>query len=227
METTNGLVQMHVRTIDEAIDTWKLLDNLTFDQALADDEKMDILMGDSQDFKLILEEINEPHRLMLGIINPDQADLLDRAIEDPEEIDATLPYQTVKFMKNLGFTVEKAVVTDRVGMTHRTILTLRKEDGTVTEMPLTLFDALVVAMVAKAPFYVREELLKVDRPDFAQSVPNAKIVLLRMMPLRALKREMDMAVRQEDYEYAEMIKREIATRKVDEEEEEEDNEEID
>ena len=74
---------------------------------------------------------------------------------------------------------------------------------------------------------MREELLKVDRPDFAQSVPNAKIVLLRMMPLRALKREMDMAVRQEDYEYAEMIKREIATRKVDEEEEEEDNEEID
>lgn len=53
METTNGLVQMHVRTIDEAIDTWKLLDNLTFDQALADDEKMDILMGDSQDFKLV------------------------------------------------------------------------------------------------------------------------------------------------------------------------------
>lgn len=227
METTNELVQMRVRTIDEAIDTWKLLDNLTFDQVLADDEKMDILMGDSQDFKLVLEEINEPHRLMLGIINPDQADLLDRAIEDPEEIDATLPYQTVKFMKNLGFTVEKAVVTDRVEMTHRTILTLRKEDGTVMEMPLTLFDALVVAMVAKAPFYVREELLKVERPDFAQSVPNAKIVLLRMMPLRALKREMDMAVRQEDYEYAEMIKREIATRKVDEEEEEEDNEEID
>ncbi|WP_304199224.1 DUF151 domain-containing protein [Phocaeicola plebeius] len=227
METTNELVQMRVRTIDEAINTWKLLDNLTFDQVLADDEKMDILMGDSQDFKLILEEINEPHRLMLGIINPDQADLLDRAIEDPEEIDATLPYQTVKFMKNLGFTVEKAVVTDRVEMTHRTILTLRKEDGTVMEMPLTLFDALVVAMVAKAPFYVREELLKVERPDFAQSVPNAKIVLLRMMPLRALKREMDMAVRQEDYEYAEMIKREIATRKVDEEEEEEDNEEID
>lgn len=227
METTNELVQMRVRTIDEAINTWKLLDNLTFDQVLADDEKMDILMGDSQDFKLVLEEINEPHRLMLGIINPDQADLLYRAIEDPEEIDATLPYQTVKFMKNLGFTVEKAVVTDRVEMTHRTILTLRKEDGTVTEMPLTLFDALVVAMVAKAPFYVREELLKVERPDFAQSVPNAKIVLLRMMPLRALKREMDMAVRQEDYEYAEMIKREIATRKVDEEEEEEDNEEID
>lgn len=224
METKNGLVEMRVRTIDEATSVLELMENLSFNQVLDDDEKMDTLMMDSQNFKLILEEVDEPHRMMLGIINPDQADLLYLAINDPEGINATLPYQTVRLLKSLGITVEKAVVTDKVDMTHRVILTLRKEDGTVMEMPLMLFDALVVAMVAKVPFYVREELLEIERPDFAKSVPNSKILLLRMMPMRALKREMDMAIRQEDYEYAELIKREMAGRKEDEEED--DNEEM-
>ena len=229
MGTKEGLVEMRVRTIDEATSVLKLMENLSFDQVLDDEEKMDILMTDSQNFKLILEEIDEPHRMMLGIINPDQADLLYLAINDPEGIDATLPYQTVEFLKKLGITLEKAVVTDKVNMTHRTILTLRKEDGSVMEMPLTLFDALVVATVAKVPFYVREELLEVDRPDFAKSVPNGDIVLLRMMPMKALKREMDMAIRRENYEYAELIEREMATRKEGEEkeDEEEDYQEID
>ena len=52
---------------------------------------------------------------------------------------------------------------------------------------------------------------------------------MRMMPMKALKREMDMAIRRENYEYAELIKREMATRKEGEEkeDEEEDYQEID
>lgn len=226
MGTKNGLVEMRVHTIDEATSILKMLDHLTFDQVLEDDEKMDILMGDSQSYKLVLEEVDEPHRRMLGIINPDEADMVLRAVEDPEDIDATLAYQTVQLLKKLGITVEKAVVTDRVNMVHRTIMTLRKEDGSVMEMPLGLLDALVVSLVAKVPFYVKEELLSVDRPDFAKSVPNGDIVLLRMMPMRVLKKEMETAIRNENYEYAEMIKREMATRDGEEEDDYEDLEDL-
>ena len=108
MEKKDEFVEMRVRTIDEAMKVDELIGHLTFNQVMDDEEKMDIMMLDGQNFKLLLEEVNEPHRMMLGIINPDEADLLYAAVNDPEGTDATLPYQTVHILKELGVTVEKA-----------------------------------------------------------------------------------------------------------------------
>ena len=43
-------------------------------------------------------------------------------------------------------------------------------------------------------------------------MPNTKELLLRLMPLKGLEREMHHAIRREDYEYADLIKQELATR---------------
>lgn len=107
MEKKDEFVEMRVRTIDEAMKVDELIGHLTFNQVMDDEEKMDIMMLDGQNFKLLLEEVNEPHRMMLGIINPDEADLLYAAVNDPEGTDATLPYQTVHILKELGVTVER------------------------------------------------------------------------------------------------------------------------
>ena len=186
MEKKDEFVEMRVRTIDEAMKVDELIGHLTFNQVMDDEEKMDIMMLDGQNFKLLLEEVNEPHRMMLGIINPDEADLLYAAVNDPEGTDATLPYQTVHILKELGVTVEKVVVKDKVKLLHRAIVTLRKEDGSVMEMQLTLFDALVVSLIAGVPFYVNAKFLEDPRSGFTKSVPNTKALLLRLMPLKGL-----------------------------------------
>ena len=193
MEKKDEFVEMRVRTIDEAMNVDKLIGHLTFDQVMDDEEKMDIMMLDGQNFKLLLEEVNEPHRMMLGIINPDEADLL---------------------------------YADKVKLLHRAIVTLRKEDGSVMEMQLTLFDALVVSLIAGVPFYVNAKFLEDPRSGFTKSVPNTKALLLRLMPLKGLEREMEDAIRREDYKYAELIKQEMATRNKEEEEDYEDLEDL-
>ena len=63
MEKKDEFVEMRVRTIDEAMKVDELIGHLTFNQVLDDEEKMDIMMLDGQNFKLLLEEVNEPHRM--------------------------------------------------------------------------------------------------------------------------------------------------------------------
>lgn len=60
MEKKDEFVEMRVRTIDEAMKVDELIGHLTFNQVLDDEEKMDIMMLDGQNFKLLLEEVNEP-----------------------------------------------------------------------------------------------------------------------------------------------------------------------
>lgn len=78
MEKKDEFVEMRVRTIDEAMKVDELIGHLTFNQVMDDEEKMDIMMLDGQNFKLLLEEVNEPHRMMLGIINPRRSGLAVR-----------------------------------------------------------------------------------------------------------------------------------------------------
>lgn len=54
MEKKDEFVEMRVRTIDEAMNVDKLIGHLTFDQVMDDEEKMDIMMLDGQNFKLLL-----------------------------------------------------------------------------------------------------------------------------------------------------------------------------
>ena len=67
MEKNDEFVEMRVRTIDEAMNVDKLIGHLTFNQVMDDEEKMDIMMLDGQNFKLLLEEVNEPHLSLIHI----------------------------------------------------------------------------------------------------------------------------------------------------------------
>ena len=58
MEKKDEFVEMRVRTIDEAMNVDKLIGHLTFDQVMDDEEKMDIMMLDGQNFKLLLEAVD-------------------------------------------------------------------------------------------------------------------------------------------------------------------------
>lgn len=224
METENELVEMKVRSISEAINVNKLADDLTFDEVLSDEEKMDLMMVDSQNFKLLLEEKEEPHRVIMAIINVNEADLLDVALDAPEATELSLHYQMLKLLQEqYGVTVEKAVTLDDNTLQPQTKVFLRKPDGTSMVISLNLVDALVITILGKAPFYVSTEFLKDRRPDFAKSVPSVKVSILRKMPLFYLEEEMKTAIRKEEYEYAELIKREIQARK-DKKEQQENNE---
>ena len=52
MEKNDEFVEMRVRTIDEAMKVDELIGHLTFNQVMDDEEKMDIMMLDGQNFKL-------------------------------------------------------------------------------------------------------------------------------------------------------------------------------
>lgn len=214
METKEEkFVEMRLRTIDEAMSVDKLIGHLTFDQVMEDDEKMDVMMVDGQNFKMLLEEVDEPHRMVMGLINPDEADLLYMAAHEPETTVDSLAYQMVKTLKELGITVEKAVAWDKQDMAYLTKLYLRKADGTEMIMEPRLYDALVVTLIARVPFYLNAKFLEDRRPEFTKSVPKTKSLLLRMMTMKGLEREMKEAISQEDYEYAELVKLEMQSRK--------------
>ena len=57
---------MRVRTIDEAMNVDKLIGHLTFDQVMDDEEKMDIMMLDGQNFKLLLEAVER--YIVVGVL---------------------------------------------------------------------------------------------------------------------------------------------------------------
>ena len=91
---------------------------------------------------------------------------------------------------------------------------MRKADGTVVELTVKLADALVLATLGEAPFYIRTEMLENRVPDFAKkSVSHLQAALLRGLPMFYLEKEMEKAIREENYEYAELIKREMQARR--------------
>ena len=66
MEKKDEFVEMRVRTIDEAMNVDKLIGHLTFDQVMDDEEKMDIMMLDGQNFKLLLEAVER--YIVVGVL---------------------------------------------------------------------------------------------------------------------------------------------------------------
>lgn len=209
------LSEMKVGYITELMDAEMLLKDMAFDEFLTDEEKMDILLENGSDYKLMLEEKEEPHRKLMAIINVNEADLLDVSLDAPEAVDLSPHYQMVKMLKeHYGATVEKAVVWGKEDQIPQTKVFLRKADGTPIEMDLKLVDALVIAILGQAPFYVKTELLENYVPDFAKkSVSNLQTALLRGMPMFFLEKEIEKAIREENYEYAELIKDEMQVRK--------------
>lgn len=224
------LTEMKVCYIRELMDPSKLLDDMLSDEVLSDEDKMDILLENAYEYKLMLEEKNAPHRKLMAIINANEADLLDVALENPEDVEISLHYQMVKMLKEqYGATVEKAVVWGKEEQEPKTKVFLRKADGTPMEMDVKMADALVIAVLSKVPFYIKTEFLENRVPDFAKkSVSNLQLTLMRGLPMFYLEKEMERAIREENYEYAELIKREMQARKergeVEESLEEENNE---
>lgn len=208
------LTEMKVSYITELMDPEKLLKDMTFDELLTDEEKMDMLLENGYAYKLMLEEKEEPHRKLMAIINADEADLLDVSLDAPEAVDLSLHYQMVKMLKeHYGATVEKSVLWGKEDQIPQTKVYLRKVDGTPMELDVKLADALVIAILGQAPFYVKTEMLENRVPDFAKkSVSHLQAALIRGLPMFFLKKEMERAIREENYEYAELIKREMQAR---------------
>jgi bifunctional DNase/RNase len=151
----------------------------------------------------------------MAIINADEADLLDVSLDAPEAVDLSVHYQMLKMLKeHYGATVEKAVLWGKEDQVPQTSVYMRKADGTVVELTVKLADALVLATLGEAPFYIRTEMLENRVPDFAKkSVSHLQAALLRGLPMFYLEKEMEKAIREENYEYAELIKREMQARR--------------
>lgn len=106
-----GLTELKVSYITEMINPVELVKDLTFDEVLTDADKMDMLMANGYNYKMMLEEKEEPHRKFMAIINADEADLLDVSLDAPEAVDLSVHYQMLKMLKeHYGATVEKAVL---------------------------------------------------------------------------------------------------------------------
>lgn len=210
-----GLTELKVSYITEMINPVELVKDLTFDEVLTDADKMDMLMANGYNYKMMLEEKEEPHRKFMAIINADEADLLDVSLDAPEAVDLSVHYQMLKMLKeHYGATVEKAVLWGKEDQVPQTSVYMRKTDGTVVELTVKLADALVLATLGEAPFYIRTEMLENRVPDFAKkSVSHLQAALLRGLPMFYLEKEMEKAIREENYEYAELIKREMQARK--------------
>ena len=70
-------------------------------------------------------------------------------------------YQMLKMLKeHYGATVEKAVLWGKEDQVPQTSVYMRKADGTVVELTVKLADALVLATLGEAPFYIRTEMLE-------------------------------------------------------------------
>mgnify|MGYP000632895273 CR=1 FL=1 len=57
-----GLTELKVSYITEMINPVELVKDLTFDEVLTDADKMDMLMANGYNYKMMLEEKEEPHR---------------------------------------------------------------------------------------------------------------------------------------------------------------------
>lgn len=217
MELTGNerLTELKVSYITEMIDPVELVKDLTLDELLAEEDKMDMLMANGYNYKMMLEEKEEPHRKFMAIINADEADLLDVALNAPEAVDLSLHYQMLKMLKeHYGATVDKAVLWGKEDQVPQTSVYMRKADGTVVELTVKLADALVLATLGEAPFYIRTEMLERQVPDFAKkSVSRLQLALMQGLPMIFLEKEMEKAISEENYEYAELLKREMQARK--------------
>lgn len=214
MEQETGLIEMVIKEIAEAIDLDKIVEDEDFDEFLTNREKIEQVFVAMDNRRLMLVEKGGTREIMT-VVTPDEAGLLEVSLAGDELAKTSLAYQTIQMLRELGVTLESVVARDKVLFIPQCMLHMCKADGTPMEVKLRLVDALCVSILAKIPFYVNANFLKEqDRPDFVKEVvSNAEVVLLHMMTDRLLEREMEKAIRNENYEYAEMVKREMEARK--------------
>lgn len=147
-------------------------------------------------------------REILAMVRTDTAVLLQLAGEDPEQTEDSLAYRMIQTFRQLGLTQEKVVVWDEKDCVLQTKLYMRKADGTPFDMELQLEDGLVVSMLAGIPFYVNRKLLQgFEYKGISRKDVGAELLLLEMMTDRMLEKEMEEAIRTENYEYAGLVKR--------------------
>lgn len=207
------LVEMVIKDIDSVFDVEKLIDGTTFDDMLTDLDKVDRLFLAFQHMRMILVEKNGVHEI-LAMVTPEEAGLLTLANEYPQDAESSLAFQTILLLRKLGVTLEKTVVWGKQDFEPLTKLYMRAADGTEMDMDLRLADALCISLLAKIPFYVSGKYMKEqERPEFTKkAVPNGDVVLLHMLPEEDLPKEMEKALRTENYEYAELVKNEMNLR---------------
>lgn len=205
---------MEIKEIAEAINLDKLVESEEFDELMTNREKIDQVFTAVDNKRLMLVEKGGTREIMT-VVTPDEEGLLRLCMAGDELAETSLPFQSIQMLHELGVTLESVVARDKVLFVPQCVLHMHKADGTPMEVTLRLVDALCFSLLAKIPFYVNADFLKAqNRPDFVKEVvSNAEVVLLHMMTDRMLDKEMEKAIRKENYEYAEMVKREKEARK--------------
>ena len=159
----------------------------------------------------MLEEKEEPHRNFMAIINADEADLLDVSLDAPEAVDLSVHYEMLKMLKeHYGATVEKAVLwgKGRPVPQNQCLYAQGGRHGGGTDRETGRCTGLV--------FWERHRSIS-ERKCWKTGcrilprslVSHLQAALLRGLPMFYLEKEMEKAIREENYEYAELIQREI------------------
>ena len=159
------LVEMVVKDVEEVLDVDKVMDDMSFDDLMEDEEKLDQLC-------FILE---------------------NRRV-------------TLVAFHRLGETLEKTVVSGEVEDMMQTTVYMRKPDGSPMEMKLMLDDALLLSVLGQIPFYVTRGFLETKGRDTSEHGKNKELFLLELMTDEMLEKEMEEAIRRENYEYAGLVK---------------------
>lgn len=200
------LIEMELKEV-KAIEPDKILEDGSFEDFVSQEEKMEHLLFTLDNRPVMLVEKGGT-REILAMVRTDTAVLLQLAGEDPEQTEDSLAYRMIQTFCQLGLTQEKVVVWDEKDCVLQTKLYMRKADGTPFDMELQLEDGLLVSMLAGIPFYVNRKLLQgFEYKGISRKDVGAELLLLEMMTDRMLEKEMEEAIRTENYEYAGLVKR--------------------
>lgn len=214
MKNLKDLVKMRVKELVSAMDMEKAMNDLAFDNLMDEAEKMEQLMMSLNTMKLVLEEMGPQKRIIMEAVTADEGNMLLMAMGRQKSDRLLLPFQMVDAFYQLGAEVEGAVLYSCENFEKKVKLYVRKADNSEFALDLRLADALVLTLLEKVPFYVKEKLLAVQQlPMESFEGTDLTMSFLRMMPLEDLQQEIERAIRSEHYEYAEAVKKVIDEKK--------------
>lgn len=199
------LVEMVVKDVEEVLDVDKVMDDMSFDDLMEDEEKLDQLCFILENRRVTLVE-KYGQREIMALVGFEAGYQLCLIPKHSPRVADSLAFQTLVAFHRLGVTLEKTVVSGEVEDMMQTTVYMRKPDGSPMEMKLMLDDALLLSVLGQIPFYVTRGFLETKGRDTSEHGKNKELFLLELMTDEMLEKEMEEAIRRENYEYAGLVK---------------------
>ncbi len=210
MDVSKDLVKMLVKDLAAAMDMKETVEDLAFNDLIDKAEAAEQLMMSLNTMKLVLEEEGPQKRVIMEVVTAEESNLLWMAMGKRSADRLALPFQVMKAFYLFGAEIEGAVLYSCKNFERKAKLYVRKGDGNEFALDLRLADALILTLLADAPFYAKEALLSAQQRSLEpveRYDEDLKMELLRIMPVEDLQREIDSAIRHEKYEYAETVRK--------------------